>query len=290
LDQGTGKKVRVGIIGAENSHTVSFGKIFNQEKRFPGVEVVAVWGETEEFAQTAAQKGSIPRIVQDQLELLDLVDAVIIDHRHPKYHAAAAIPFLEAGIPTFIDKPFTYRSQEARNILDLAEKKGTPITCLSSIGFGPGVEDMKKQLENLGDISSIIITGPADISSKYGGIFFYGIHMLERLFKLFGDDIESVRATRHGPITTFQYKFRTGHLATAILADSWRVYCLVEDQLQEIRPRFESDDSLWMYSAIVRMFQTGQEPRSHESILRTVTTLEAMERSVSSETWEFPIH
>lgn len=33
------KPIRVGIIGAENSHTIDFGKMFNIDKKFPGVEV-----------------------------------------------------------------------------------------------------------------------------------------------------------------------------------------------------------------------------------------------------------
>ena len=41
-----------------------------------------------------------------------------------------------------------------------------------------------------------------------------------------------------------------------------------------------------MYEAIVKMFQTGVEPRTHESILRPIATLEAMERSILSERWE----
>lgn len=287
LDRGTGKRIRIGIIGAENSHTVGLGKAFNVRKEFPGVEVVALWGETPEFAQRASDAGSIPKIVDSQTDLLGLVDAVIIDHRHAKYHAEAAIPFIEHGIPTFVDKPFTYRWQEGRALLDLAEKHKTPITCLSSVGFGPTVDDMTKQVSRLDEITSIIVTGPADIDSKYGGIFFYGVHTVERLFKVFGDDAIAVRATRHGTQVTFQFKFRSGRLATAILASKWEVFCLTGEGMTEIKPLPEADDQVHMYSAIVKMFQTGEEPRSHESILRTVAALEAMERSVGNEQWEY---
>jgi len=289
LDVGTGKKVRVGIIGAENSHTVNFGRMFNVDKKFPGVEVVAVWGETDEFAKSAAERGSIPRIVKEQSQLLGMIDALIIDHRHAKYHAAAAIPFIEAGIPTFIDKPFTYRVQEAQNLLDLAEKHKTPITCLSGLGIGPGVDDMAAQVSEMDEIGPILVTGPADVDSKYGGIFFYAVHFVERMFKVFGDDVVSVRATRHGSHTSFQYKYSSGNLATAFLANDWYVHVLTKDGWLEIKPRSDIEDRLYMYSAIVKMFQTGEEPRSHESILKVVSTLEAMERSVSSESWEMLI-
>ncbi|MEA1997322.1 MAG: Gfo/Idh/MocA family oxidoreductase [Gemmatimonadota bacterium] len=288
-DRGTGKRVRVGIIGAENSHSRAFGKMFNIEKKFPGVEVVAIWGETDEFAKHSAGVGGIKKIVKEQSELLGMVDAVIIDHRHAKYHVQAAVPFIEAGIPTFVDKPFSYRFYEGRMLLELAEKHKTPITCLSSIGVGPAVEDMAAQVKEIEDeILSIVITGPADISSKYGGIFFYGIHIIEQLFKIFGNDAVAVRATRHGKRTTFQIKFKSGHLATALLCRERQVFCVTDKGAKEIKSRIEGHKDLYMnmYGSIVRMFQTGEEPRSHASILKTVAVLEAMERSVSSEKWE----
>ncbi|MFW5823107.1 MAG: twin-arginine translocation signal domain-containing protein, partial [Tangfeifania sp.] len=52
------KNIRIGIIGAENSHTIGFGKIFNTDKKFPGMEVKYVWGETDEFAKNAMEKGN----------------------------------------------------------------------------------------------------------------------------------------------------------------------------------------------------------------------------------------
>jgi predicted dehydrogenase len=286
LNTGTGKRVRVGVIGAENSHTVGFGQIFNKDKKFPGVEITALWGETAEFARNAADKGGIPKVVEKQSDLIGQIDALIVDHRHPKYHVEAALPFVEAGIPTFVDKPFSYRTYDAWALLEAAEKRKTPITCLSSIACGPAVEDMRQQVQALKDIRSVIVTGPAEIDSKYGGIFFYGVHSVELLFKLAGYDCEAVRATRLGPNTTFEFKFASGLLATYVVAKKWEVICVTDDGAQTIKSRLPGEDPLAMYAMIVKMFQTGAEPRTHESIIRGVAALEAMERSVYTEEWE----
>jgi len=32
------RPIRIGIIGAENSHTIGYGKLFNMDKKFPGRE------------------------------------------------------------------------------------------------------------------------------------------------------------------------------------------------------------------------------------------------------------
>ncbi|MDH5367744.1 MAG: hypothetical protein OEW67_12205, partial [Cyclobacteriaceae bacterium] len=99
------KPMKIGIIGAENSHTRGFGKMFNIDKKFPGMEVKYVWGETEAFAKDAMERGGIPNMVKDPEEMIGKIDALIVDHRHGKYHLKAATPFIKEGIPSFIDKP-----------------------------------------------------------------------------------------------------------------------------------------------------------------------------------------
>src|SRR5665647_29330 len=74
--------IRIGIIGAENSHTLGYAKMFNTDKKFPGVEVKYVWGETEELAKKAMESGTIPNIVKNPLDMLGQIDALIVDHRH----------------------------------------------------------------------------------------------------------------------------------------------------------------------------------------------------------------
>ena len=50
------QKITIGIIGAENSHTIGFGKLFNIDKKFPGVELKYVWGETDALAKKAMEQ------------------------------------------------------------------------------------------------------------------------------------------------------------------------------------------------------------------------------------------
>jgi len=148
-------KIIIGIIGAENSHTIGFGKMFNTDKKFPGMEVKYVWGETDEFAKRAMERGNIPNQVKDQAEMMGKIDALIVDHRHAKYHLDAAWPFVKAGIPTFIDKPFCYRAEKGKEFLQMAREVGTPVTSYSSIAHSAATFDIKKQVEEMGDIYQV---------------------------------------------------------------------------------------------------------------------------------------
>ncbi len=282
------KPIRIGIIGAENSHTAGFGKLFNIDKKFPGVEVKYVWGETDAFAKSAMEKGNIPNQVKDPNEMLGKIDALIVDHRHPKFHLEPAIPFLKEGIPTFIDKPFCYRAVEGKDFLQLAKKVGTPVTSYSSIAQSAATFDIKEQVAALGKISQVIRTGTADLDSQYGGIFFYGIHIVEPLMFMFGEDIQEVKVTRNGKYGNAGLRFSSGLFATLIFKEKaygWETFVEAGDKLVELKSRVEEADPPKNYADMVEMFRTGKEPRSHQSILNGVCILEALEKSGQTEKW-----
>jgi predicted dehydrogenase len=282
------KPIRIGIIGAENSHTVTFGKMFNIDKKFPGVEVKYVWGETDEFARKAAEDGKIPNIVKNPGEMMGKIDALIVDHRHAKYHLEAATPFVKAGIPSFIDKPFCYRVSEGKEFLAMARAHGTPITSYSTIAHSEETFDIKKQVEEMGNVDNFVRYGPADLESPYGGIFFYGIHLLQPLMYIFGDDIERVRVTRNNNRGSINIVFKDGLFVTMViksLSHGWNSYIETKDGVVELKPRIKEPDPAKAYVDMVEMFRTGKEPRSHDSILKCVAVLEAMEKSASNEKW-----
>ena len=281
--------MRIGIIGAENSHTIGFGKMFNTNKKFPGIEVTHVWGETEEFAINAMKKGNIPNMVSDPPDMLGKIDALIVDHRHPKYHLEAAAPFVKAGIPTFIDKPFCYRVSEGKKFLSMARKTGTPVTSYSSVTQSDATADIKKQLESSGEFNHIVRLGPADIESKYGGIFFYGIHIVEPLLFWFGENISRVRISKNEKNATATLAFDDGKLATLIfknLSSGWDTFIETEEGVIKLQSRVEERDPARNYVDMVEMFRTGKEPRSHQSILNCIAVLEALEKSVITGDWE----
>jgi predicted dehydrogenase len=283
------KPIRVGIIGAENSHTVEYGKLFNINRKFPGVEVLYVWGETEEFAKNAAAQGGIPTILKDPLEMMGKIDALIVDHRHAKYHLSAASPFVKAGIPAFIDKPFCYRVSEGKEFLAMAESLKVPVTSYSTVAHSDSTFDIRNQVKSMDPINQVVMCGPADINSPYGGIFFYGVHSVETLMYIFGDDIVKARITSNGKNTTASLAYGNGLLATIIFKSlhyGWEIFAETKVGIIQLKSGIEETDPPRCYIDMVEMFRTGTEPRSHESILKSVAILEALERSVKDEKWK----
>jgi predicted dehydrogenase len=289
VSQPDNRPVRIGIIGAENSHTVEYGKLFNINNKFPGVEVLYVWGETEEFAKNAAAQGGIPNIVKDPLEMMGKIDALIVDHRHARYHLPAATPFVKAGIPAFIDKPFCYRVSEGKEFLEMAESLRVPVTSYSTVAHSDSTFDIRNQVESMDAINQVVMYGLADINSPYGGIFFYGVHSVQTLMYIFGDDIVKARITRNNDNISASLAYKNGMLVTIIFKSlhyGWEIYAETKEGIKELKSRVEESDPPRCYTDMVEMFSTGKEPRSHESILKCVAVLEALEKSVKDEKWK----
>jgi predicted dehydrogenase len=283
------KPIRIGIIGAENSHTVIFGKMFNIDKKFPGVEVTKLWGETDDFARKAAEAGKIPTIVKDPKEMLGKIDALIVDHRHATYHLEAATPFVKAGIPMFIDKPFCYRVAEGKEFLAMASEAGTPVSSYSTIAHSDSTFDIADQIKSLGEINNVVRYGSADIESPYGGIFFYGVHLVQPLMYMFGDDIKVVKINKYGKKAGAVLIFESGLQANLVFSSlhyGWETFVETKKGVVELKSRVQETNPERCYRDLVGMFRTGKEPLSHASILKYVAVLEAMEKSALNEKWE----
>ncbi len=283
--------LRIGIVGAENSHTAAIAKILNVEKACGKARVVAVWGETKKFAEEAAKQGQIPTIVKKPEEMIGMIDAVVVDHRHPKYHVPATIPFIEAKIPAFVDKPFSYRVKEGWKLIQLAKKNKVPLTSFSILPEQESFKkDLCKQIKSAGTITYIESEGPCDIKSKYGGIFFYGIHQVGEILAGFGGGIDSVqviKASGGNPNAVAILRYRNGGPIVSM-------GCVKEGVVKfvfracgskgQVNYEYKPDPSPYLAGTkkFVKMFRTGIEPYTPAEILEPVAVLEALEKSIKT--------
>jgi hypothetical protein len=77
-------------------------------------------------------------------------------------------------------------------------------------------------------------------------------------------------------------------LATLIfksLSYSWCRFAETKNGTVELKSRVKEKDPGKAYVDMVGMFRTGKEPRTHESILKCVAVLHALEQSAQHENW-----
>ncbi len=281
---------KLGILGSDNTHADAFSKLANLEAginglRIEDVRVTHIYGTDPQRTEEVAQNGNIPNIVSAPEEMIDAVDGVLCVWRHGGKHLADTLPFLKAGIPAFVDKPLACSVRDATALIDAAEKAGVGLTSFSTLRFERTtvqyIEDLKA---NAGELTAGMSTGPADLESEYGGVFFYGIHAVELMNAVWGYGCESVAAVAHQGNAVAVCKFDRGALVTVnMLGNAKYAFHLVA---------FGKDG--WKHHAVdagacyydgmqvfMEVLRTGQWKFTREQLLEPVKVLSAIDRSLN---------
>ena len=175
-----------------------------------GAQVTHVWTQDEALSRHIATAARIDHVAGRLEDLAGCVDAVLLARDDPENHVAMARPFLEAGIPLFIDKPLAFCPED----LDYFARQhaaGRFLMSCSSFRYAAEHDPLRPELPSLGSIELAVAVGKKDWPK-------YGVHMLEGLFALL-DDPRAV-SVRHASRThkdVVVVEFETGLVATVHL-------------------------------------------------------------------------
>lgn len=217
--------IRIGIVGSDNSHALAFSQLLNTEKgagdpRWSDARCVAIYGTDGPRNEEVAEKGQIPYIAPSVEDMLDKVDAAMVVWRHGDLHASHALPFLQAGKPVFVDKPFAIKLEDCQAMLDAAEASGAPLTSFSTTRWTPAIRALQERSAEYGEIRLGQVSGPADLESEYGGVFFYANHAIEMMFALWGHGAAGIYAREGADNITSVVRWPDGRLANLNLSKS----------------------------------------------------------------------
>ncbi|WP_397383760.1 Gfo/Idh/MocA family oxidoreductase, partial [Prosthecobacter sp.] len=162
------------------------GKQRVEEVRIPGARVTHVWTDDPADAPKVAAASLIPNVVSKPEDVSGHVDAAIISTDDGDDHIRRVKPFIEAGLPVFVDKPM------ATNIADLRQfvqwhKAGAVILSTSGMRYAPEMRLSNEQRAQLGDLRWI-----TSFTCKTWER--YGIHALEAVEPLLGPGFLTVQA------------------------------------------------------------------------------------------------
>lgn len=144
-----------------------------------GARVTHVWTQERQISESIARNAEIAYVV-DQLEkMVPEVDAVILGRDDPDNHVAMARPFLEAGVPIFIDKPLTISRQEL-DWFSEQQAAGKFLMSCSSMRYANECRSAKTRIRSLGDIALVTAVGKKDWIK-------YGVHLLEAVLAILDD-------------------------------------------------------------------------------------------------------
>lgn len=186
--------MRIGLVGTESDHAEDALRMLNREGRYPGFTVAALWGAEADRARTRllAHCHGVAEIVAEPDGMLGKVDAVIVGARDGRLHLQHALPYLEAGLPVFIDKPLACSVADAQQLLDAATATRAPVLSASALRWQADTEQLKR---TTGPFEQVAVTGSFYPDSPYGGSIFYGVHTVELALELAGAGIEDLEVT-----------------------------------------------------------------------------------------------
>ena len=151
----------------------------------PGAKVTHVWTDDPADAVQVAAVAHIPNIAERAEDVIGEVDAVLVATDKGFEHVERARPFIEAGIPVFIDKPL------CDNRLDLATfskwvAEGKPLISSSAMRFAKEYVPYHRATHALGQLRHVSATMAKSWEA-------YGIHALETVYPITGPGYVSVQ-------------------------------------------------------------------------------------------------
>jgi virulence factor len=165
--------IRIGLVDLDTSHPKTFTKILNA---MHGVKVNALWDGRdvwpEGYDERFARENEIPNVCKRLEDMIEHVDAVMIQGVNWDKHVDRAYPFLEAGKPVLIDKPMVGRVRDIYTLLELHVAHKTPVYGGSALRYAQEIAMLRSQADRIGEVSTAIATGPGDF-------FSFGIHTVE---------------------------------------------------------------------------------------------------------------
>jgi len=209
-------ELRLGIIGSTegNGHPFSWSAILNGYDKvamardcpfpgisaylsrepktnfgFPGVSVTHIHcsGDAAYDAEQVARCTGIGTIVPFAEDMIGAVDAVLVATDIGAEHVRRCRPFVEAGVPLFVDKPLV-DSMADLGVFDSWIKEGRHILSSSCMRYAKEFIPYRLSSGNLGDLRFVTSTVPKKWET-------YGIHALEAVYPLVGPGFLTVRNT-----------------------------------------------------------------------------------------------
>lgn len=186
--------INVGIVGLDTSHPEKFASLLGER---PDTTVSAVWDSgdvrSESYLNEFCTDHEAAKYT-DPHSMIGEVDAVMVLTVDWMTHGPLAVPFLESGVPTLVDKPIAGTASTVDMIETAASAGNAPLVGGSAVPFHP-------------DVARLVETDPeTTFCVGYGDPFYYGVHLTDTVRRLTTDDWNRVEPVNdNGKMVTVHF-------------------------------------------------------------------------------------
>lgn len=280
--------MKIAMLGVENSHADEFGKLIAEKpEKYGDIEVVGVYSEDESATKRLIDKGYANYAAKTPDEFLGKVDAVIVVARHGDNHYKYAMPYVKAGIPCFIDKPFCANLDNAKELAETAKANGALLCGGSCVKFFDETKHLTRLAKQNRVVGGMVAT-PINIDNPYGGFWFYTQHLVEMMTTIFGRNVKSVIANcPDEKLRRVTVIFNYGDFdVCGIYSPSNKFYANVMFENSTLAEGY-CDNVLYTFECeldmFVNMVKNGVMLESYDELVYPVKVLDAIHRSYTEK-------
>lgn len=288
--------MRIAMIGLDTSHCVAFAKLLHDADHpfhVPGARVVAGFpGGSEDFELSRSRVEGFKRRMESEFgivvaaspeEAAEQADGILITAGDGRRHLELMEKVSSFGKPVFIDKPLAVTSTHAHAIFAIAERRGVPVMSSSALRYAAALEEA---LAELGDqpVSGADCYGPMDIEPTQGGLFWYGIHTVEMLYRIMGKGCVQVSATSNDRFDLVVGRWADGRIGTVrgTRAGSGHFGATIHGDRSEQQLRIDVHPKPFyagLLENVIEFMRTGASPIDPEETLEIIRFIEAANES-----------
>ncbi len=179
----------------------------------PGAKVTHVWTDNPADAESVADVANIPNVVARAEDVIGHVDAVLVATDKGHEHVERCRPFVEAGIPIFVDKPLCTSTEDLATFSRwVAEDKA--IISSSAMRYCKEFEPYHNgATHEFGQLRHISMTMAKSWEA-------YGIHALEAVYPIVGPGFASVQNIGDDKTNIVHLRHRSGvEITLSVISD-----------------------------------------------------------------------
>ena len=278
---------RIAILGCENSHAATFLDFIYNTDKYSDIEVVGIYSNEPAASKNLNEKFGV-NILENYTDALGKIDGLIITARHGDLHYEYAKPYLDSGIPMFIDKPLTISPSDAVEFMNELKSRGTKVSGGSSLKHDFGVKTLKAEREENTDGATLggFVRAPLDAASVYGGFYFYAPHLVEVVSEIFGRYPISVKANVQGDVTNVDFNYDNYTVRGMFVEHNYVYYaCRYSEKTVKGMNLESTPEYNWFESEFKEFYALlggADSPVSYEDLFSSVYVMNAIEKSIKT--------
>ena len=276
---------KIAILGCENSHADAFCDYALNSGKIKDVEIVGVYSDEEAANERLREKFGV-YTAKSYDEFVGKIDGLMITARHGDNHYKYAKPYIESGIPMFIDKPITISETEAVEFMKELKANNVSITGGSCCIYDSLVQHVKSAIDcgRYGKALGGFLRAPLGSNEKYGGFFFYTQHLVQVMCEIFGCYPDSVKMFEKGEVLTYVARYKDYDIVGEFVDGNFTYYASASLEKDIIGGTYLVDGSCFNveFEQFYKLLKGEKQRQTYNDFIAPIFIMNAMKRSLDS--------